>query len=319
MALETNETVSIWIYRGLYGVVWLISLIPFRIGQALGRMFGKILAVALKRRIKASLNNLRYVFGNIMPEAELIELNGRIVAHFAQMLFEIPHILRLNRENLNRYVIFDNEDALSQAVKKGRGVFILTGHFGNWELMSAAVALRFNIDGAVVVRPADFAPADRLLRSLRSRFGTEIIPKKRAMKKLLAAKKGNKAIGILLDQNVDWYEGVFVPFLGKSACTNKGLALIAMRTGSPVIPAFSVRQPDGRYRVVFGDEVPLLKTGDKIKDTEENTARFTQIIEKYVRRYPDQWFWFHKRWKTRPDCPLPEDFYHRRDADDEED
>ena len=216
-------------------------------------------------------------------------------------------------------MIFDNEDALSQAVKKGRGVFILTGHFGNWELMSAAVALRFNIDGAVVVRPADFAPADRLLRSLRSRFGTEIKPKKRAMKKLLAAKKGNKAIGILLDQNVDWYEGAFVPFLGKSACTNKGLALIAMRTGSPVIPAFSVRQPDGRYRVVFGDEVPLLKTGDKIKDTEENTARFTQIIEKYVRRYPDQWFWFHKRWKTRPDCPLPEDFYHRRDADDEED
>ena len=315
MAFQNNGTLSIWTYRALYGLVWLISLIPFRVGQSLGRMLGNILAVVLKRRIKASLNNLRYIFGERMPETELIELNGRIVAHFAEMLFEVPHILRLNRTNLNRYVIFDNGKALSQALKKGRGVFILTGHFGNWELMSAATALRFNAKGAVVVRPADFAPADRLLESLRSRFGTEIIPKKRAMKKLLAVKKENKVIGILLDQNVDWYEGVFVPFLGKSACTNKGLALVALRTGSPVIPAFSVRQSDGRYRVVFGDEVPLLRTGDKIKDIEENTALFTQIIEKYVRQYPDQWFWFHKRWKTRPLCPLPEDYYHRTDTE----
>ena len=315
MDFQNNETLSIWTYRALYGLVWLISLIPFRVGQSLGRMLGNILAVVLKRRIKASLNNLRYVFGDTMTMSELIELNGRIVAHFAQMLFEAPHILRLNRANLNRYVIFDNEDAVSQALKKGRGVFMLTGHFGNWELMSAAVTLRFIARGAVVVRPADFAPADRLLESLRSRFGTEIIPKKRAMKKLLAVKKENKVIGILLDQNVDWYEGVFVPFLGKSACTNKGLALVALRTGSPVIPVFSVRQPDGRYRVVFEDEVPLLRTGDKIKDTEENTALFTQIIEKYVRQYPDQWFWFHKRWKTRPLCPLPEDYYHRTDTE----
>ncbi|MBW2203323.1 MAG: lysophospholipid acyltransferase family protein [Deltaproteobacteria bacterium] len=315
MDFKDNGTLSIWIYRALYGVVWLISLIPFRVGQSLGRTLGNILAVVLKRRIKASLNNLRYVFGDIMSGAELIELNGRIVAHFAQMLFEVPHILRLNRTNLNRYVIFENEDALSQAIKKGRGVFMLTGHFGNWELMSAAMALRFNVKGAVVVRPADFAPVDRLLTSLRSRFGTEIIAKKRAMKKLLAAKKENKVIGILLDQNVDWYEGVFVPFLGKSACTNKGLALVALRTGSPVIPAFSVRQPDGRYRVMFEDEVSLLKTGDKIKDIEENTALFTQIIGKYVSQYPDQWFWFHKRWKTRPFCPLPEDYYHRTDAE----
>ncbi len=315
MAFQNNETLGILTYRALYGLVWLISLIPFRAGQFLGRALGNILAVVLKRRIKASLNNLRYVFGDSMPEAELIELNGRIVAHFAQMLFEAPHILRLNRTNLNRYVIFDNEDAVRQALKKGRGVFMLTGHFGNWELMSAAFALRFNVKGAVIVRPADFAPADRLLKRLRSRFGTEIIPKKRAMKKLLAAKKENKIIGTLLDQNVDWYEGVFVPFMGKPACTNKGFAVVALRTGCPVIPSFSVRQPDGRYRVVFGDEVSLQKTGDKIKDTEENTALFTQIIEKYVRQYPDQWFWFHKRWKTRPYCPLPEDYYHRTDAE----
>jgi len=293
----------------MYGAVRLLSWIPFRMSQRLGRALGRVLASVLKRRVKTSLDNLRYTLGDRMSEAQLIELNGRIIAHFARMLFEVPHILRINPRNLNRYVVFENEGALTRAVAKGKGAFMLTAHFGNWEFMSAATVLRLNARNAVVVRPADFDPADRLLTTLRSRFGTEIIPKQRAMKKLLAAKKENKVIGILLDQNVDWYEGVFVSFMGKPACTNKGLALVALRTGIPVIPMFSVRQPDGRYRIIFENEVVLRRTGDKIKDTEENTAYFTQIIEKYVRAYPDHWFWFHKRWKTRPECPLPEDFY----------
>lgn len=288
----------------MYGGVKLLSLIPIRIGQSIGRILGKALAGVLKRRVTSSLNNLRFIFGHTMSESELIALNGRIIAHFTQMLFEAPHILRLTRRNLDRYVVFENEEALTRALKKGKGVFVLTAHFGNWEFMSAATTLRLHAKNAVVVRPADFEPADRLLTTLRSRFGTEIIPKRRAMKKLLSAERENKVIGILLDQNVDWYEGVFVPFLGKPACTNKGLALVALRTGSPVIPIFSVRQPNGRYRIIFEDEVILKRTGDKIRDIEENTALFTRIIEKYVRRYPDHWFWFHKRWKTRPYCEL---------------
>jgi len=308
MISRNRRTISALTYRALYGGVWLLSLIPIRIGQGIGRMLGSLLAAVLKGRVTSSLNNLRYVFEDAMSESELIALNGRIIAHFTEMLFEAPHILRLTPRNLNRYVVFENEDALSRAIAKGRGVFMLTAHFGNWEFMSAATALGLHAKNAVVVRPADFEPADRLLTILRSKFGTEIIPKRRAMKKLLAVKKENKVIGILLDQNVDWYEGVFVPFFGKPACTNKGLALVALRTGSPVVPIFSVRQPDGRYRIIFEDEVVLKRSGDKIRDVEENTAVFTQVIEKYVRRYPDHWFWFHKRWKTRPYCELDQRF-----------
>jgi Kdo2-lipid IVA lauroyltransferase/acyltransferase len=304
MTSKNRRTVSALAYWAMYGGVWLLSVIPIRIGQSVGRILGHVLARALKGRVVSSLNNLRYVYGSTMSEAELLALNGRIIAHFTQMLFEAPHILRLKPGNLSRYVMFENEDALSRAAARGRGVFMLTAHFGNWEFMSAATALGLHAKNAVVVRPADFAPADRLLTMLRSRFGTEIIPKHRAMKKLLAVEKENKVIGILLDQNVAWYEGVFVPFLGKPACTNKGLALVALRTGSPVVPIFSVRQPDGKYRIIFEDEVVLKRTGDKIKDIEENTAIFNQIIEKYVRRHPDHWFWFHKRWKTKPYCPI---------------
>jgi Kdo2-lipid IVA lauroyltransferase/acyltransferase len=305
MRLEKNESFLAAISHILNALVAVLGLIPIRAGQAFGRLLGRFLGIAAVGPMKSSLNGLRSVFGDRMSEKELRRLNRRVVIHFAQMLFEVPHIFKLNANNLHRYVYFENEEILTEALARGKGCFILTGHFGNWELMSAATTLRFQTSGIAVARPADFPPVEDLLMRLRTRFGTEIIPKKKAMKKLLMGTRKNKAMGILLDQNVDWYEGVFVPFLGQPACTNKGLALIAMKTGTPVIPVFSARQPDGRYRVVFEKEVDLIRTGSKLSDTEENTALFNRIINKYIYWYPEQWFWFHKRWKTRPSCPFP--------------
>ena len=305
MRLDKNEVFLAAVSLLLNGLVGLLAIIPIRAGQFLGRMLGRFLGIAMVGPMKSSLNGLRMVFGDRMSERQLKKLNRRVVIHFAQMLFEVPHILRLNLKNLHRYVSFENEKAFTDALAKGKGCFILTGHFGNWELMSAAITLKFQTSGIAVARPADFAPIEELLMRLRTRFGAEIVPKKKAMKKLLMGTRTNKAMGILQDQNVDWYEGVFVPFMGEWACTNKGLALIAMKTGAPVVPVFSARQPDGRYRVVFENEVDLIRSGSKLADTEENTAEFNRIINKYIYWYPDQWFWFHKRWKTRPSCPFP--------------
>ena len=305
MRLEKNEIFLAAISHILNALVAFLGLIPIHVGQSFGRLLGRFLGIAAVGPMKSSLNGLRSVFGDRMSEKELRRLNRRVVVHFAQMLFEVPHVLKLNLENLHRYVFFENEDVMTEALARGKGCFLLTGHFGNWELMSAATALRFQTSGMVVARPADFAPVEDLLMRLRTRFGTEVIPKKKAMKKLLMGTRKNKAMGILLDQNVDWYEGVFVPFLGQPACTNKGLALIAMKTGAPVIPVFSARQPDGRYRVVFEKEVDLIRSGSKLSDTEENTALFNRIINKYIYWYTEQWFWFHKRWKTMPFCPFP--------------
>jgi KDO2-lipid IV(A) lauroyltransferase len=172
--------------------------------------------------------------------------------------------------------------------------------------MSAAFTLRFN-GGAIVARPVDFRPADRVLNELRQRYGGEIIPKQRGMRRVLAALSEGKLVGILLDQNVDWYEGAFVPFLGRTACTNKGLALLALRTGAPVVPMYNVRRPGGGYRVVIEAPLELQVTGDKVRDVDDNTAKFSRVISRWIRAYPDHWFWFHRRWKTRNFCPLPEE------------
>ncbi|MGD9075200.1 MAG: lysophospholipid acyltransferase family protein [Desulfobacteraceae bacterium] len=293
------------IYRLLHTIVLMMSYIPLGVGQFFGKMLGTVFAMIPIERTALSLEHIQKSLGDSMSEAEAKRLNRKVIRHFGQMFFEVPHIMRLNPENLGKYVVFEQEENLVQAFEKGKGVFLLTGHFGNWELMSAALAVRFSdMKGAVVARPIDFEPLDELVNGLRSKFGTEIIMKQRGMRRVLGAIKENKGVGILLDQNVDWYDGVFVKFLGRWACTNKGLALLALRTQAPVIPIFPIRQADGRYRIFIEPEVELIETGDKTKDVEENTARFTSIIARQVRAHPDQYFWFHRRWKTKPYCIL---------------
>jgi KDO2-lipid IV(A) lauroyltransferase len=112
--------------------------------------------------------------------------------------------------------------------------------------------------------------------------------------------KNNGVLGILIDQNVASYEGVFVDFFGRPACTTDGLALLALHTKAPVLPGYMVRLADGKYRLVIGEEVPVVQTGDRDADIAINTQNFTRIIENMIRQYPDQWLWVHQRWKTKP-------------------
>jgi KDO2-lipid IV(A) lauroyltransferase len=292
----------------MYLSVRLISYVPLPLGRFTGKMLAVMFSLIPLKRNRISFQNLQSCFGERMIKKDLKRLYSRVARHFGQMIFEIPHIMKFTKENLDLYVEFSGEDNLTGALNKGKGVFILTGHFGNWEWMSAAISLRFG-SLSIVARPFNFPPAERLMGELRSRFGSEIIPKQKAMRRLLSAIKQKRIVGILLDQNVDWYDGVFVDFLGREACTNKGLALMALKTGAPVIPAFPVRRKDGKYRICIGREIDLIRTYDKAEDVQLNTALFTAVIGDYVKRYPDHWFWFHRRWKTKSFCRLPDDFY----------
>jgi KDO2-lipid IV(A) lauroyltransferase len=155
-----------------------------------------------------------------------------------------------------------------------------------------------------IYRTLDSALLDRLVFKVRSTAGNVPLAKEHAMRNMLRTLKRNGMLGILIDQNVDWYEGVFVDFFGRPACTTDGLALLALHTEAPVLPGYMVRLPDGRYRLVIGPEVEIVRTGDKDADVLANTQRFTEVIEETVRRYPDQWLWIHQRWKTKR-CQIP--------------
>jgi KDO2-lipid IV(A) lauroyltransferase len=302
LTADNSEMLNEIIYRLIYLTIRMMAHIPYPFAQFNGKGLGLLAYFIPMARKKVAFENIRQSFPN-MPESEAKALLRRVYMHFGRMLFEIPRIIGLTPKNLDRYVIFEGPENLDRALARGKGVFILTAHFGNWELMAAAVTVRWG-GTAVVARPADFLPLDRAITHLRTFHGAKIIPKQRAMRQIMQAVKEKQIVGILLDQNVDWYEGIFVPFLGRWACANKGLALIASRTGTPVVSAFPVREKNGRYRIVFEKELPLSATGNKDSDAEDNTERFTRVIEKYVRAHPDHWFWFHKRWKTKNYCPL---------------
>lgn len=296
------------IYYCIRGLCRLMSVVPLSLNRFLGRSLATMARLFPGSRNRIILNNIKKSFNGRIGEREARRLGRKVYLHFGQMLFEIPYIIRLNRFNLDRYIEFIHEEHYYRALEKGKGVFLLTGHFGNWEWMCAAVSLRFG-GLSVVARTFDFKPLERLFGELRSRFGGEIIDKQKAMRKILKNIKQKRSVGILLDQNVDWYDGVFVRFFNQWACTNKGLALMALKTGAPVVPVFSIRTADGRYRIIFEKEIELVRTGDKTKDVEMNTALFTRAIERNIKNHPDHWFWFHRRWKTKPWCRLPEDFY----------
>lgn len=289
-------------FRLIDSAMRLMSCIPLKTTQSVGKTLGIIAYHIPISRKYVALENIRKSFPCI-TEVEARRLLRRVYTHFGRVFFEIPHILKLEPDNLMDYVEFAGEENLENALSKGRGVFILTAHFGNWEFMCAAASLKLG-KVAVVARPLDFSPMDRVINGLRSRFGAVIIPHKEAARRIIGALREKKLVGILLDQKEDWYQGAFVPFFGRWACTNKGLAVLALRTGAPVVPAFSVREEDGRYRIIFDKEVELQRTGDKLRDVEDNTERFTGIIERYVRKNPDHWFWFHKRWNTKNFCEL---------------
>lgn len=172
-------------------------------------------------------------------------------------------------------------------------------HFGNWELAAIAISL-FLKPVAVIYRHLDNSILDDLVLQVRSATGNSPIPKERAMRQMLRSLKRNEILGILIDQNVAWQEGVFVDFFGRPACTTNGLALLALHTEAPVVPAYIVRLANGKYRMIIQEEVQVIRTGNEDEEILINTQNFTRVIEDTVRMYPDQWLWIHQRWKTKP-------------------
>ena len=208
---------------------------------------------------------------------------------------------RYTRENTRDLIRYEGLEHYLAARDKGRGVLIVTGHLGAWELSSFWHSLMGH-PMAMVIRRLDNPRVDRLVNEIRCLHGNRVLHKDDFARGLLAAMKRGETMGILMDTNMTPPQGVFVPFFGVAACTASGLARVALRTGAAVLPGFLVREDrEGKYVLRFGREIPLVESGDDERDVAENTARFTAAIERFIRRYPDQWLWVHRRWKTRPE------------------
>ncbi len=278
-------------------IVRLFGRIPKPVAKKVGDLLGMAGYWLDKKHRHITLDNLNRAFCGEKSKDQLKTLSKAVYKNIGQMPFEIGWSACGSLAALQKRITVKGLDNYMNASAKGKGVLVVTAHMGNWELLSIAGTFT-DIPINVLYRPLDFKPMNRFIEKMRTRFGAKLIKANHGMRKTLTALKKGEAVVILLDQNADYYNGVWVDFFGIPACTSNGLALLALKTGTPVIAAFTQRTKDGLV-VEFGKEIPLVNTGDKTKDIHQNTQNYTKAIENHIRRYPEQWFWVHRRWKTR--------------------
>ena len=264
--------------------------------------FGKWLYHLLPYRRGVVLGNLRRVFGDVLPETEIIRIAQAYYGHYVRFLVEMVKLPLMSAEQKKKFIRLENMESPIEAHKKGKGLILLTGHFGNWEVSTVAGISQFpQFKGLFhfVRRPLKPELLNQLVtrRFRRAGFGT--IAKRGSLDTILDLLAGGAVVVYVFDQHAGGKEGVVVDFFGHPAGTFKSPALIAMTSGAPVIPATSWREPDGTHVLRFEDPIPLVDCEDTGEAIRQNTRAFNAALERLLLRHPEQWIWMHKRWKVR--------------------
>ncbi len=275
----------------------LFRVTPLGVRRAFFSALAKLIYHLSPKHRLIALHNIARSFPEKSMD-EVIRIAKRAYTLFALMAAEFSEIYYLTPDTIDQWVTIEGLDKYLAAKEKGKGVLLISAHFGNWEFGNAALAIKTG-PLVFVYRVLDSLFVEDVTTVVRAKHGISQISKDNAMRPIIRHLKNKQTVMMLIDQNVAWYDGLFVEFLNRPAATTAGPALLAMHTGAPVLPVFTRRLPTGTFVLEIGDEVALTHTGKRDADVLANTQRFTTIIENYIRRYPEQWFWVHQRWKTR--------------------
>jgi len=264
---------------------------------------GKLLAGAayhLHRRLRrVGFRNLELALP-ALDQAERQAIVRGVFMNLGRLLGEFSQFPKITRQNIANLVEYDGLENYTSASERGRGVLMLTGHVGAWELCAFAQGV-YGHTQSILVRRLDNPLQDRMVSRYRELSSNRTIDKNRAVKPVLETLRRGEDVGLLIDANTMLDQGVFCDFFGVPACSTTGLAVFALRADAPVVPGFLIWDERlKKHRLRFEPEIPLIRTGDFKEEVMLNTSRFTKVIEEYARRYPDQWLWVHKRWHTRP-------------------
>src|SRR4051812_10577781 len=249
---------------------------------------------------RVGMRNLAIAFPEKSQEQRKAILRGLFTV-LGRQLADFCQFPSYNEKNISRLAVYEGFESYDKARARGKGVLFLTGHFGGWGGGSFAHALYGN-PMKIIVRDLDNPLVDGLVRRYRTLHGNETFDNRDFARGLLGAMRGGETVGILMDTNMTPPQGVFVNWFGVPACTASGLARVAQKTEAAVVPAFTIWDEEiGKYRIYFEPGLEMVNTGDAEKDAVSNTQLFTAALEKYARRFPEQWLWVHRRWKTRPE------------------
>ena len=251
------------------------------------------------RQRKIALRNLATAFPDL-SETYRRSIVRRMFRNLGINAAEIARFSKLRASGkIDAMVEVVGKEHLDRAYAKGRGALLLTAHLGNWEFIGGWL-VKNGYRVTALARRISYQKYENVLENLRKDLGFGSIDRNNTREILRRIKQGH-LIAILSDQDIPKLGGVYVSFLDRLAYTPTGIVLLALKTGAPMVPMFIIRLPDGRHRITFREPIELVHTGKKNWDILLNTIRYTDVIEKMVRAYPDQWMWFHNRWRRRPE------------------
>lgn len=274
------------------------SLLPIRVGLCIAGILGTLAFYALPRYRRIAIENLNLAFAGEKTPHQIRKIAKDMFKNLAMNALEMVNFRKINKSNIGRFVSIKNSEIAKEAYRKGKGIVVITAHIGNWELMASALRLN-GYPGAAVGRRIYFDKYDKYLNSLRRLHDVEIVYRDESPRKALKILRENKILGVVADQDVDSVDGVFVNFFGRPAYTPVGPVALAKASGAPLVPTFIVRTGPGRHTLVFEKPIELVDTGDRGRDIVINTQKWSDVVESYIRQYPDQWVWLHRRWKTK--------------------
>ncbi len=276
----------------------LINVVPLKLGLWLAGFAGKLVFAVLPKERRKMRENLKSAFPE-KKDAEIERIAKEVFSNLCKTAVELVSFRKLTPRTLDLWVTSDGAyEKIDRVLSKGKGVIMLASHFDNWELISAYFTLK-GYNGTVIARRIYFHKYDKFINKLRNYVGVGVIYRDDSPKKILRVLKQNAMLGILADQDVDSVDGVFVDFFGRPTYTPKAPVALALASGAPIVPCFMIREKN-RHRLVLEEPMKLEEKSDKQETIRFNTQKWSRIIESYIRRYPEQWVWMHRRWKTKP-------------------
>jgi len=287
--------------NGLHGSTRLMKRMPYRAVRILGNVFIAIGYCFVIKQRRIAEESLKIAFGQEKSQDEIRQISKKCFQNVGQGMVELIYFMEHPRM-ISEKVSIEGREHLDAALKEGKGVIAVSAHFGNFPLM----LLRFVQEGYktnAIIRPARDEDLEKYFLDLRSRLGLNTvyaIPRKQCVDVSIKALRNNELLFIPLDQNFGSAAGVFVDFFGQKAATATGPVIFSKRTGAPILPMFIIREGEDRHKIIIEPPFRLEEKADDRETIHANTARITQLIEKYIRRYPHEWGWMHRRWKTRP-------------------
>ena len=284
-------------YLGFQGLRAAVQVLPLSAARLLGRTLGAITYGLLRATRRLSIDQLEYALGPSLTLSERRRIARRVFRNLGQSVIEWLLLPRLSTDEIQRLVTSEGVEHVRRALSKGSGVILVSAHFGNWEL--APLYLKsLGFEGGVLARRLRYPEYESFLITMRGSRGVPTLARG-SLKEVARLLRANQIVGMLPDQDVDSLEGVFVDFFGHPAYTPLGPAALSLMTGAPILPCFVIREGT-RFRLVIEPPLQGPQTIDRAQALTRLTQAWSNVVESYIRRYPDQWVWMHRRWKTQP-------------------